>query len=72
MAPNSTSTLALSSFAARIMPTMSGRSVPMSPNAPASSLRSNRISPARPAGGESTVIASFICRSLARLRACRS
>src|ERR1019366_9115696 len=37
--------LALSSLAARMMPTMSGRSVPMSPNAPASSLRSKRMAP---------------------------
>jgi len=51
MAPNRMSTLALSSFAAMIIPTMSGKSVPMSPNAPASSFRSNRIAPSRGATG---------------------
>src|SRR5436190_15973434 len=45
MTPKRIRALALSRFAARITPTISGRSVPISPNAPASSLRSKRIAP---------------------------
>ena len=43
MTPNMTSTLVASRFAVRLMPTINGRSVPISPNAPANSLRSKRM-----------------------------
>src|ERR1700737_844698 len=43
MRPNRVKTLAGFSPAARITPAMRGKSVPMSPNAPESSLRSNRM-----------------------------
>src|SRR3954462_8984103 len=49
MSPNITRTLVPSSCAARAMPTNNGTSVPMSPKAPANSLRSNRIPLDRPA-----------------------
>src|SRR6266568_1966708 len=53
MAPNMMSTLAPSRWDARATPIMSGTSVPMSPNAPDSSLRSKRIAGRVPAGGGS-------------------
>src|SRR5216683_1109208 len=65
MAPNMMSTLAPSRWDARATPIMSGTSVPMSPNAPDSSLRSKRMAARRYQAGKPPQVRLDRARGLA-------
>src|SRR5438876_2402043 len=72
MLPNSVNTLAGFSPAARIIPAMSGKSVPISPNAPESSLRSKRMRGSRlgrASDGGDVMVTFILQRSFCRIEA---